>query len=58
VLEMRKHYSGYLRGLPGVAKLRAELMTYTTGDPVIERLARFVDEMQKEPDPVAAQIFA
>jgi tRNA-dihydrouridine synthase B len=57
VLEMRKHYSGYLRGLPGVAKLRAELMTYTTGDPVIERLARFVDEMQKEPDPMAAQIF-
>ena len=58
VLEMRKHYSGYLRGLPGVAKLRAELMTYTTGDPVIERLARFVDEMRKESDPMAAQIFA
>ncbi len=58
VLEMRKHYSGYLRGIPGVAKLRAELMTYTTGDRVIERLARFVDEMQKESDPMATQIFA
>jgi len=57
VLEMRKHYSGYLRGLPGIAKLRAELMTYTTGDPVIERLSRFVEEMRKEPDPIVAPIF-
>jgi tRNA-dihydrouridine synthase B len=56
VLEMRKHYSGYLRGLPGIAKLRAELMTYDMMDHVAERLTKFVDEMQIEPTP--AQIFA
>jgi tRNA-dihydrouridine synthase len=26
-IEMRKHYRGYLRGLPGAARLRAALMT-------------------------------
>ncbi|HTR80903.1 MAG TPA: tRNA dihydrouridine synthase DusB [Bacteroidota bacterium] len=45
VLEMRKHYSGYLRGLPNVAKFRAELMTYTTQAPVVERLMRFGEEV-------------
>jgi tRNA-dihydrouridine synthase B len=30
VLEMRKHYRGYLRGLPGAARLRAALMTPAT----------------------------
>jgi tRNA-dihydrouridine synthase B len=30
VIEMRKHYRGYLRGLPGAAALRAALMTPTT----------------------------
>jgi tRNA-dihydrouridine synthase B len=56
VLEMRKHYSGYLRGLPGIAKLRAELMTYDMIDLVVERLTKFVEEMRIEPTP--AQIFA
>ncbi|MBE7560510.1 tRNA dihydrouridine synthase DusB [bacterium] len=45
VVEFRKHYSGYLKGLPGVARLRAELMTYTEAAPVIERLDRFREEM-------------
>jgi tRNA-dihydrouridine synthase B len=27
VIEMRKHYRGYLRGLPGAARLRAAMMT-------------------------------
>ncbi|HTX19273.1 MAG TPA: tRNA dihydrouridine synthase DusB [Bacteroidota bacterium] len=45
VLEMRKHYSGYLRGLPNIARLRAELMTYATRDPIIERLTRFSEEV-------------
>ena len=44
VLEMRKHYSGYLRGAPNIAKLRAELMTYTTLDPIVDRLIRFTEE--------------
>jgi tRNA-dihydrouridine synthase B len=41
VLEMRKHYSGYLRDLPGVAGLRAELMTYVETEPIIARLHEF-----------------
>jgi tRNA-dihydrouridine synthase B len=56
ILEMRKHYSGYLRGLPGIAKLRAELMTYDMIDLVVERLTKFVEEMRREPIP--AEIFA
>jgi tRNA-dihydrouridine synthase B len=38
VLEMRKHYSGYLKGLPNIAKFRAELMQFTTLDPIITKL--------------------
>lgn len=54
VLEFRKHYSGYLRELPGVAKLRSELMQYVELQPIIDRLTssgemfplvEFADEM-------------
>jgi tRNA-dihydrouridine synthase B len=38
VLEFRKHYSGYLRELPGIAKIRHELMTYTEHPPLVEHL--------------------
>ena len=38
VLEMRKHYSGYLKGLPNIAKFRLQLMQYSTLDPVIDLL--------------------
>jgi tRNA-dihydrouridine synthase B len=41
VLEFRKHYSGYLHGAPGIAKLRAELMQYVTIEPIIERIQRY-----------------
>jgi tRNA-dihydrouridine synthase B len=38
VLEMRKHYSGYLKGLPNIAKFRMQLMQYTTLEPIINLL--------------------
>jgi tRNA-dihydrouridine synthase B len=38
VVEMRKHYTGYLKGLPNIAAVRAELMTYTEPDPVFRKL--------------------
>jgi tRNA-dihydrouridine synthase B len=44
VVEMRKHYSGYLRGMRHVAKVRAELMQWTEQEPVIGRLHRFMEE--------------
>ncbi len=46
VMEFRKHYSGYLKGLPGIARLRAELMTYTQLAPVVERLEEIRDSHQ------------
>ena len=38
VLEMRKHLSGYLKGLPHIAKFRLSLMQFDTLEPVFERL--------------------
>ena len=43
VLEMRKLYSGYLRGFPGVAKIRADLMNMTSYREVSDRLAGYLD---------------
>jgi nifR3 family TIM-barrel protein len=42
VIEMRKLYSGYLRGFPGVAKVRTDLMLMTRYDDVAARLNDFV----------------
>ncbi len=42
-IEMRKHYSGYLRGLHGAAKLRLSLMQYTESAPIRETLEKFAD---------------
>jgi tRNA-dihydrouridine synthase B len=41
VIEFRKHYSGYLRGVPNIAKLRAELMPFVTLPDVVEKLQQF-----------------
>ncbi|MEJ2053333.1 MAG: tRNA dihydrouridine synthase DusB [Calditrichaceae bacterium] len=38
VIEMRKHLSGYLKGLPHIAKFRMELMRFDTLQPVLVRL--------------------
>lgn len=46
VLEFRKYYSGYLKGLPFIAKLRAELMTYPTVAPILDRLAAYEEEIR------------
>ena len=56
VLEMRKHYSGYLRGLPNVAKLRAELMAYTLMEPIVARLLKFSEEVVPIPVPASEQV--
>lgn len=47
VFEFRKHYSGYLKGLPGVAKLRAELMEYTDLGVIKRRLRAFAEECHR-----------
>jgi tRNA-dihydrouridine synthase B len=43
VIELRKHYSGFLRGLPHVSKIRMELMQYTEAAPILDHLTRFLE---------------
>ena len=44
VIEFRKYYSGYLRGLPHAAKVRAEIMQWTEHAPIVDRLQSYLDE--------------
>ena len=44
VLTFRKHYVGYLKALPNIATVRSDLMQYTTMNPVIERLQKYLEE--------------
>lgn len=41
ILEFRKHYSGYLRNIPGIATLRARLMAHTIFEPIVDELRQF-----------------
>ncbi len=43
VIELRKHYSGFLRGLPHVSKIRMELMQFTEAGPILEHLTSFLE---------------
>ncbi|HEV8537745.1 MAG TPA: tRNA dihydrouridine synthase DusB [Bacteroidota bacterium] len=48
VIEFRKHYSGYLRGVPGVSKLRAELMRYDDLQPIIDHIRSFAGQLSNQ----------
>jgi tRNA-dihydrouridine synthase B len=41
VMEFRKHYSGYLKGLYGASKVRQEMMQYLDLEPAVERLQQY-----------------
>lgn len=43
IIPFRKYYSGYLRGLPDISKLRADLMKLVDLNKIIERLNQFLD---------------
>jgi tRNA-dihydrouridine synthase B len=43
VIELRKHYAGFLRGLPHVSKIRMELMQFTEAAPILDHLTRFLE---------------
>ena len=43
VIELRKHYAGFLRGLPHVSKIRTELMQFTEAAPILEHLTTFLE---------------
>lgn len=44
VQTFRKHYVGYLKGLPNIAPVRSELMKYTLLEQAIERLQKYLNE--------------
>jgi len=46
VLEMRKHFSGYLKGIPNVSKFRMELMQFTQLQPLVDRLESYKNQMK------------
>lgn len=40
-MEFRKHYAGYLKGLPNISKFRMELMQFLEIQPILEKLNDF-----------------
>ena len=48
IVEFRKFYKGYLRGAPGAAQLRADLMSAATLVEIEERLAAFTESVLVE----------
>lgn len=44
VLEFRKYYTAYLKGVPNISRVRAEMMQWETAAPVLERLERLLEE--------------
>jgi tRNA-dihydrouridine synthase B len=54
ILELRKHYAGYLRGIPHIARIRLHLMQYTERAPMEEFLQRFLEASAVTEDPGAA----
>ncbi|MFA5088492.1 MAG: tRNA dihydrouridine synthase DusB [Candidatus Omnitrophota bacterium] len=48
ILTFRKYYSGYLKGLPHVAKLRSELFEMLELEPIISRLYEFLEQCARE----------
>jgi tRNA-dihydrouridine synthase B len=48
VIEMRKHYSGYLHGIPNVVKFRISLMQYLEMNPLLEQLQLFAETRAQE----------
>ena len=44
VQTFRKHYVGYLKGLPNITPVRSELMQYLLEEQVIERLQKYLNE--------------
>jgi len=43
VIELRKHYAGFLRGMPNVSRVRMELMQFTEAAPIFDHLSRWLE---------------
>ena len=53
IYEMRKHFSGYLKGLPNISKFRLELMQCTSLDPIHQKLDEIFQYYSEELDVVS-----
>ena len=45
VIEFRKHYTGYLKGLYGASKVRQEMMMYVDLEPIMVRLLKYRNQL-------------
>lgn len=45
VIEFRKHYAGYLKGLPNASKLRQEIMQFIVAEPIVVRINQFAETL-------------
>ena len=52
VLEHRKFYAGYQRGMYGAARIRSELMKLTEYKPVEEALLKYLASLKQEVESV------
>lgn len=52
VIEFRKHYSGYLRGLPHASKVRQTLMQFVEHAPVLDCIQRYREFLQSSENEV------
>jgi tRNA-dihydrouridine synthase B len=46
VIEFRKHWAGYLKGLPYASKIRYELMQWTELEPIVERIQEYFHQLK------------
>jgi tRNA-dihydrouridine synthase B len=54
IIEFRKYYAGYLKGLPNASKLRQQLMQYTEVLPILDLINEFLIRRTDVAVPVAA----
>jgi tRNA-dihydrouridine synthase B len=52
VIELRKHYAGFLRGMPHVSRIRMELMQFTEAAPILDHLSRWLALYAPAGDPL------
>ncbi len=46
VQTFRKHYSGYLKGLPNISLVRSDLMQYTEQEQILNRFKKYLQESE------------
>jgi tRNA-dihydrouridine synthase B len=48
VIEFRKHYAGYLRNIPGIARIRHQLMQFSQHGAIVEFLLELRDQLGRQ----------